>query len=295
MMSQNPPPEITAFVADLRRHGMASTTIDIYTTDLASFARWYVDSTGEAFSAQAVSPSDLVHYMAHLSTAQRLQAATINRRLAALRKFFGWAKGTGRITNSPIEAVKGVPQPQRVPRTLAIDEGAQLLLVAGRDGNKRNRAILLVLLLTGLRVGELCNLRLGDIEIAEPISRLLVRSSKRRTDHIVPLGDLAKESIMAYLAIRPQVADDHLFIGQRGDPLQAEAVQMIVKKYAAGAGLVGVTPQILRHTLANMSRVGLDLEGVSRFLDHKRVETTAIYPEPTTDDIDEMNRRIDEE
>src|SRR5918911_3005063 len=108
-MSQNTYPEITEFLAELRRVGMAAKTVATYATDLSMFARWFTESTGEPFTARSVTPTDILDYKAHLWTVQRRQAATVNRRLAALRKFFLWAQATGRIGELPTVRVKGVP------------------------------------------------------------------------------------------------------------------------------------------------------------------------------------------
>src|SRR5919202_638571 len=155
-MSKTDYPDIAAFVAELGRQGLAEKTIATYRTDCTQFARWFTESTGEAFRAAAVTPSDILDYKAHLRTVQRRQAATVNRRLAALRKFFLWAKGTGRITELPTAAVKGVPAAPRIPKSLAKRDIDRLIREAQKAGNKRNLAILLPLRYTGLRVGELC-------------------------------------------------------------------------------------------------------------------------------------------
>src|SRR5688572_33044521 len=110
-MTQDHPlsPDVEAFLADLRRQDPAPATVRNHAADLRAFARWFPDSTGEPFSARAVTPTDLREYKAHLRTVERKQAATVNRRLAALRKFFGWAKGAGKVVELPTEQVKGVP------------------------------------------------------------------------------------------------------------------------------------------------------------------------------------------
>jgi site-specific recombinase XerD len=293
-MNHDTYPDITAFVAELGRQGMATKTVTTYATDLTMFARWFSDSTGEPFTARSVTPTDVLDYKAHLRTVQRRQAATVNRRLAALRKFFLWAQGTGRITEVPTATVKGVPSSPRIPKSLAKREVDRLLREAEKAGNKRNLAILLLLRHTGLRVGELCNLRLSDISISERKGSVLVRSGKGDKDRIVPLNHDVREALDAYLAVRPTVNDDHLFIGQRGEPLQTDAVQLVVRKFARRAGLAGVTPHVLRHTFAkHVLDAGEDLATVSRLLGHERLETTAIYTEPTARDLEEAVRRLE--
>lgn len=287
-------PIVTAFLDELHRQGLAATTIASYRSDLVGFARWFVMTTGEAFTPQAVTPTDILDYKTHLRAIQRRQAATVNRRLAALRKFFLWAKASGHIADVPTASVKGVPPNVRVPKALAKREVDRLLRAAEQSGNKRNLAVLLTLRHTGLRVGELCNLRTQDLTISERKGSLIVHSGKGDKDRTIPLNNDVRQAITAYLALRPAVSDDHLFIGQRGEPLQAEAVQLIVRKYAQRAGLQGVTPHILRHSFAkHILDAGEDLATVSRLLGHERLETTAIYTQPTARDLEEAVRRLE--
>jgi site-specific recombinase XerD len=295
-MSQNHYPDIAAFVAELGRQGMAAKTITTYTSDLVSFARWFIDSTGEPFRAASVTPSDILDYKAHLRTVQRRQAATVNRRLAALRKFFLWAQATGRIAENPTSSVKGVPAAPRSPKSLPKRDVDRLIREAQKAGNKRNLAIIQLLRHTGLRVGELCSLRLADIRTSERKGSVLVRSGKGDKDRTVPLNHDVREAVDAYLAVRPESGDDHLFLGQRGEPLQTDGVQLIVRKLARRARLEKVTPHVLRHSFAkHVLDAGEDLATVSRLLGHERLETTAIYTEPTARDLEEAVARLERE
>src|SRR5215217_5143486 len=113
-MSEELPQDIVEFLADLRRQDAAPATVRTY-ADLRAFARWFPNSTGEPFAARAVTPTDLREYKAHLRTVEQKQAATVNRRLAALRTFFVWAKGAGKIAELPTEMLKGIPAAPRTP------------------------------------------------------------------------------------------------------------------------------------------------------------------------------------
>jgi len=294
MITEETPQDITDFITDLMRQEVAPKTVTSYRSDLLGFARWFTGSTSEAFTASTVTPTDVRDYRAHLRTIQRRPAATVNRRLAALRRFFGWAKATNRIHEVPTEGIKGVPSVPLTPKSLPKRELDRLLRAAEQDGNKRNLAILLTLRHTGLRVGELCNLRLCDIAISERKGSLAVRSGKGDKDRTLPLNNDVRQALSAYLAVRPVASTDALFIGQRGQPLQSDAVQLIVHKYARRAGLSEVTPHILRHSFAKqVLDAGADLATVSRLLGHERLETTAIYTQPTAHDLEAAVRRIE--
>lgn len=288
------PSDIDDFLTELGRQDAAPATVRNYAADLRAFARWFRGAVGEDFSARAVTPTDLREYRGYLRAVEQKQAATINRRLAALRKFFVWAKGVGRIAELPTEQVRGVPAAARTPKALPKREVDRLIREAERHGNKRNLALLLTLRHTGLRVGELCNLRLGDVVISERKGEVRVRGGKGNKDRTVPLNNDARRALAAYREVRPAVADDHFFVGQRGTPLRPQGVQQVVAKYARRAGLPDVTPHVLRHTFAkHVLDAGEDLATVQRLLGHERLETTAIYTQPTARDLEEAVRRLE--
>src|SRR5919108_2729239 len=168
----------TDFIRELGRQEVAPKTIASYRSDLNVFARWFGESTGEAFRAAAVTPSDIRDYRAHLLTVEGRQPATVNRRLAALRRFSLWAKATGLITEVPTESIKGVPASPRSPKALEKREVDRLLRIVERSGSKRDLAIVMTLRHTGLRVGELCALWLVDVSVSERKGAITVRSGK---------------------------------------------------------------------------------------------------------------------
>jgi integrase len=175
----------------------------------------------------------------------------VNRRLAALRKFFGWAKATGRIAEEPTIAVKGIEGSPRAPKALEQRELGKLMHGVERHGSKRDQAILFTLRHAGLRVSELCALRLGDVELGDRKGSATVRSGKGSKYRTVPVSVDARRAITAYLEVRPAVTDDHLFIGQRRDGLRSAAVEDRVRKYARLAGLEDVMPHTLRHSFGD--------------------------------------------
>jgi site-specific recombinase XerD len=278
--------DITDFVTELTREEVAAKTVRAYQADLAHVARWFETTTGEAFCAAAVTPTDVRDYKAHLVSVERRRPATVNRRLAALRRFFLWATVAGRCTDVPTDRVKGVPQAPRSPKSLEKREVDRLVRMAQRSGKRRDLAIVQVLRHTGLRVGELCALRLDDIDLSERKGSLTVRSGKGAKYRTVPLNADVRYALGVYLAVRPQVSDDHLFIGQRGRGLSEAAVWYLVTKYARQAGLDDVSPHTLRHSFGKqLLDATKDLVAVAALLGHEKLETTAIYTQPSERDL----------
>jgi site-specific recombinase XerD len=286
--------DISQFIDDLSKKEVAQKTILNYRSDLALFSQWFTEAVGEKFSAKAVTPTDIRDYKAHLVTVKKCKPATVNRHLAALRKFFLWAKAKKYIDELPTDSVRGVPAIPTAPRWIEKREVDRLIRAAERDHSKRNLAILMILRHTGIRVGELCALRLDDIEMSERKGTLTVRSGKGSKHREIPLNVDVRRAIGEYLKVRPDVSDDHLFIGQRGEGLKPQAVENVVKKYARKAELDGVTPHTLRHTFGKHTLdAGENLVTVATLLGHQRLETTAIYTKPSERDLERAVQKLE--
>jgi site-specific recombinase XerD len=146
---------------------------------------------------------------------------------------------------------------------------------------------------TGLRVSELCALRLGDLTLSERKGQLVVRAGKGGKYRVVPLNLDARKALSAYLAVRPTVADDHLFIGQRDEPLTPSGVWEIVVNLAQRAGLPDVSPHVLRHTFGKQALdAGESLVTVATLMGHARLETTALYTQPSQADLERAVEKL---
>ena len=111
---------------------------------------------------------------------------------------------------------------------------------------------------------------------------------------MVPLNADARKAINDYLAVRPKVIDDHLFISQRGTGLKEQAVELLVGKYAQAAGLDNVTPHQLRHSFGKHALdAGVDLVTVSKLLGHTRLDTTARYTTPSESDLEKAVEKLE--
>ena len=287
---------IGRFLKDLERQETSPQTRRAYQLDLLHFAAWFARTVGEGFSPEAVTPTDVRDYRSYLINVDKRRPATVNRRLAALRRFFQWAKALGLAKELPTENVKGVASSPRAPHWLEKRDVDRLIGTVERHGNTRDLAIVLTLRHTGIRVSELCSLMLGDVETSERKGTLTVRSGKGSKFRILPLNVDARQAITAYLKVRPTVSADHLFIGQRGQGISSRAVELLVTKYGRLAGLEDVTPHTLRHSFGKHALdAGADLVSVSALLGHQRLETTAIYTTPSQRDLEKVVEKLEQD
>ncbi len=292
--------EVTAlverFLQDLERQEASPRTRASYRLDLVHFFRWFERTVGDSPTPEAVTPTDIREYRGHLLNVEQRQPATVNRRLAALRRFFQWAKAMGLAKELPTENVKGVASSPRAPRWLEKREVDRLIRAVERHGNKRDLAIVLTLRHTGLRVSELSSLTLADVETSERKGSLTIRSGKGGKFRVLPLNVDARRAISSYLEVRPAVSVDQLFVGQRGQGISPRAVELLVTKYARLANLEGVTPHTLRHSFGKHALdAGADLVSVAALLGHERLETTAIYTTPSRRDLERVVETLEQD
>jgi site-specific recombinase XerD len=280
-------PHIDTFLKDIAREEISPKTISSYGIDLMNFSKWFEESLSETFSPTSVTQTDIRDYKSFLITVEHRKPATVNRRLAALKKFFLWAKGRKLIADSPTESVKGVSQAPRAPRSLEKRDIDRLIRMTERHGSKRDLAVISTLRHTGVRVSELCSLTLDDIDISDRKGTLVVRSGKGGKYRVLPLNVDARKAITDYLEVRSETGTSHLFVSQRGEGLKPRGAELLVAKYARLAGLEDVTPHTLRHSFGKHTLdSGANLVAVAALLGHQRLETTAIYTTPSQRDLE---------
>ena len=205
-------------------------------------------------------------------------------------------KAMGLAKELPTENVKGVASAPRAPRWLEKRDVDRLIRAVERHGTTRDLAIVLTLRHTGIRVSELSNLMLSDVEASERKGSLTVRSGKGGKFRVLPLNVDARRAIASYLEVRPMVSTDRLFVGQRGEGVSSRAVELLVAKYARLANLEGVTPHTLRHSFGKHALdAGADLVSVAALLGHERLETTAIYTTPSRRDLEKVVEKLEQD
>jgi integrase/recombinase XerD len=247
---------------------------------LETFATWLAAQS--VSEASAVESTHLSDYLAHRKRAG-LAAASIKAEAIALRIFFRFLVGRKQLMRDPAEFI-AVPRIERyLPDTLNVPEIERLLAAVG-DGDPlalRNRAILELLYASGLRISELCNARLENIDLEEGWIRVTGKGNKTR---IVPVGAKAVEAIGRYLSVeRPTLVGPRsgaeIFLSVRGRKFTRARVWQLVKQYADLAGLdANVYPHLLRHSFAtHLLSNGADLRVIQELLGHADISTTEIY------------------
>ena len=291
-MTQSTAP-LDSFLRDLTREDVSPQTLKAYRIDLCHFQKWFEETLQESFSPKSVTRSDIRDYKSFLINVERRSPATVNRRLAALRKFFLWAHSQGMVSDSPTQDVKGVESAPRAPKWLDKREVDKLIRAVERYGNLRDLAIVLTLRHTGIRVSELCALRADDIEISERKGTLTVRSGKGGKFRKLPLNLDVRKALDEYGEVRPRSYDDYFFVSRFGKGIEPRSVEKLIDKYARFAGLEGVTPHTLRHSFGKHTLdEGANLVVVSALMGHQRLETTAIYTTPSQRDLEQAVERL---
>jgi site-specific recombinase XerD len=275
-----------AFVQTLEREGRRPLTVASYLSDLRGFAAWFTQANGEAFAPSGITALDVRSFKSYLITVAGFKPATVNRRLASLSRYCAWARTQGLLQDDPTAEVKGVRQVKPAPKALAAVDLRRLLREVHKRGIPRDIALVELLVNTGLRVGEVAQLTPEDIELSARKGKVTVRSGKGAKYRQVPLNADARRALNEYLAVRPETGIEALFVGQRCNGLTPSAIWRLVKQYGQRAGL-DISPHTLRHTFGTrlVRRKGVDLVTVAAMMGHESLDTTAIYTQPTEEDM----------
>lgn len=264
------------FTAGLTGQKAPARTIRAYSTDLLLWQQWLSANTTLSRPDQ-LERWDVSEYLTHLAKTG-LEAASIRRKLAAIRRFTGWCVEMGLTAVDVAKTVRGPKLRDREPMLLTTPEYKALLFEAAT--NPRDLAILQLFLQTGVRECEMCALTLHDIDLVG--RELHVRGRKGAVDTTIPLSSALVDALRAYLAIRPPVLTDRVFLNKDGQPLSDRAVRYLVKAYLGRAGVLARKPtasvHTLRHTFGTHKAArGVDIATLQYWMGHKKKETTYGY------------------
>lgn len=310
MTFPDPTQPISAYGDDFQ-HWLATNdrrprTIESYLTDIRLFSTWFGEYHHPP-SLVKITPLDVRDYRAYLQEDCGLTPNTVNRRLAGLRVFLAWAVEAGHLAANPAAKIHNVQQVELAPRWLDRTEQHRLLNTLERAVQAaqaeapgtlqqalRDRAIIVTLLNTGLRVLELAQLKLTDVTLSERKGSLQVRDGKGGKARTLPLNAEARRALQIYLDTRQTVPSEPLFLGQRG-AVGSRQLQRLFKKYSQQAGLDEqvVTTHSLRHTFGkNLVDSGVSLDQVAKLLGHTSLNTTRLYTTPGASDLERAVERL---
>jgi site-specific recombinase XerD len=277
---------LSAYLAWLEGRPLAARSREAYAHQVGRYLAWLGDRSpvdGDPLVNGDARDWAVRDYKRHLKAVERWKPASVNLALAALDSFYTQL-GLGR----PI--VRREELSKAAPRAITEEEQRRLLRIAER-AKARDRAIVVVLLYTGLRLAELVALDTGDLKMSARKGIVVVRSGKGDAYREVPLNALVRQVLDEWLAERKvKLADGPqaraVFVGRSGGRLSKRSVDDIVRGLGKDAG-VQLSAHILRHTfLTRMVRQGSDLVLVAELAGHRRLETTRRYSLPS--DIDRL-------
>ena len=247
-------------------------TVAAYRRDLARF----VENSGEIPTAKIKSHH--VQGFAGVLHARGLSPRTIARHLSSVRSFFDYLVRHREVGANPASGVRAPKQRERLPKTLDPDQTAQLFSERAESAIEvRDRAMLELLYGSGIRLAELVDIDIRDLDLA---NGFVTVTGKGRKTRVVPIGKAALDAIEAWLAKRPEASGrEPLFTSRGRARMSPRNVQLRLKKIAARTtGNDGVHPHLLRHSFAShLLESSGDLRAVQELLGHADISTTQIY------------------
>lgn len=290
----------TSFVAHCRSAlTLAASTVRAYSTDL---------QTAESFLGAdrmlgSVARDDLRRYIAYLRYERKFLETSIKRRVASLKIFFRWAVREQAVESNPFDTLdERIRLPKRLPRALDRSDAGMLRRAIVPHPRRDTfddlgaKAAVQILLGTGIRVGELFDIHIPDVSLADRCIRIHGKGNRQRLVYLLspPLFD----RLSLYLSKRQQLWPDRtrLFITASGLDLTPQRIRFALHQIAADAGITRrITPHMLRHTCATQwLESGLDIRYVQKLLGHQSISTTEIYTHVSDEGLREALARIGE-
>ena len=269
----------------------SANTKSAYKNDLTQFLGFLNGREGGPVEVSDVTPEIVLAYVDDLQHGPNAYApSTVARKIAAVKSFFHSMLEQKLVAADPAARLNSPKVKKHIPRTISQADMERLLAAPGHSGGPkslRDRALLEVLYATGMRVTEVVNLGLGDVDWEKHTVSCPGKADKRRHIPLGPAGDPLTEYLQQG---RPNFARDDspavLFLNHRGQKLTRQGVWLILKEAAELAGLDGdVTPHTLRHSFAKHKLgAGEDLRRVQELLGHANLSTTQVYRQTDPDE-----------
>ena len=260
----------------LEKH-LSDNTIESYMRDLAQFAHYILRMYD--VPPKKVEPEMISNYMNRLYELGREKSSQA-RALSGIKSFFNYLLLEEIIDSSPAELIEAPKSSRPLPDALSTEEIDRLIGSIEDNTTKglRDRAILEVLYSCGLRVSELCDLKLGDLFFGEGYIRVIGKGDKQR---LVPMSSIARSRIQLYMDVRSKERrkEEILFLNNRGKKLTRVMIFTIIKQATQRAGIdKKISPHTFRHSFAtHLLEGGANIRQVQELLGHENILTTEIY------------------
>jgi site-specific recombinase XerD len=259
------------FIDFLKSKKHSSATVLAYGKDIDQLTSFLEELDKQ--NIHDVAKEDIQAFLGKLSE-KGYTPKSLSRKLNSTRTFYRFLKVNEYITDDPSLMVSHPQYELAAPRILKPTEYRALRDAARNDA--RMYAIIEMLLQTGIRIGELADLRVADVQD----DALKIRPHEKHEERTVPLNKSAKDALHRYLQIRPQIEDTHIFVTKSGKPFLVRNIRTAIERYFRIAGIENAKVNDLRHTfVAHHLKHGVSLVLLSKILGHKRLSTTERYLE----------------
>jgi integrase/recombinase XerC len=288
------PAWLQTFLDRLAADDLSAATRRGYRYDLLQFITWYNRLNGAPPELARLTEHDLITWRQHMMTQGGLKAASVNRRLEAVRRLLRWAEANGTVARNVALHVKSVRVVrERRPLGLTAAEVHGLLRAAGESSHglaRRNYALVQLMLQTGLRVGEAAALRRSDVALRDRAGTIRVRHGKGLKEREVPLNATARRALRQLLEQEPAAQSEAaVFRSGRNTTMPVRSMQNVIAALVRRAGLTrpDITAHSLRHTfaLAWLRQHPGQLIELSQLLGHESLDTTAVYTRASAADL----------
>ena len=254
--------------------GLSKNTVSSYKNDISSFSSW---CDKEHLDRLKITDLNLNNYISTLFSIG-IKSSSINRKISSIKHFYLFLLKKKVIKNSPADEITTPKQEKYLPTSMSEDE-VESLLGSPKSSIKierRDKAMIEILYATGMRISELVNLKLTDIDFNRSVLKVFGKGSKER---LVPYGEKAAEALRIYLEDRKKLDSKDVFLSNRGTRITRGAFWQRIKIYIKRENLKSsISPHTLRHAFAtHLLNRGADLRSVQILLGHSDLSTTQIY------------------
>ena len=269
---------------------MSVNTVNAYLHDVDMLFSFFKKEKSN-LSLKNVELNDLKDFISYINNFE-IGAYSQARIISGIKAFFNYLEIEKEITKNPAELLESPRLGRKLPDILSVEEIENIIeqIDLSSPEGERNRAMLELLYGSGLRVSELINIKISEINFNENILLITGKGNKQR---LVPMGELSKKQILIYLEqIRPHIKikkgfEDILFLNRRGSSLSRQMVFIVIKNQVEKLGIrKTISPHTFRHSFAtHLVQGGADLRVVQQLLGHVSITTTEIYTHLNTDDL----------